>query len=305
MSALADRLPVTLILLLHAVSSTAAGSGSELRKAIPWDTIREDIKQSICIQVSRDEGEEHRLPYIGPRDGCGHARATAPVSLAVDKAVLDAGLPLLLAEPEELGFERDAKSSLREMNRRWRDACLASGLVLRPILAFLPAALAEQGLSCHGCPGLATGPPRHVSWEELAPYVGAYFWPNPVTTPVGADGRPSGKPRYGYHICIGINGLEGIDHLDPVLARAGLVVAKGSNKVKQVAQALFFESILESAEFRVVDNDEARTSYLRVHLPAAVASDPATRIAACEVLARYSAAVGVALDGCGTTELSR
>ena len=291
-------------LLLLGVSATASSRSSGAPSDVSWAVIRKEISQSVCVTSSRSEGEEYRSPQIGPRENCGGPVAATPVAKAVDKAIREAALPLLLAQPADVGFDVDSNAPLADSTRKWRDACLASDLVIRPILAFLPKALAEEGLTCEGCPSTALAPSRHASWSDLAPYVGAYFWPNQVKTPVGSAGLPSGKPEYGYHICVGINGLEGIDHLDPELARAGLIVAKGSPELRAAARD-HFRSILDSTQFRTMDNDDEWTAYLRGHLPAAVARDPIARRAACDLLGRFDTAVGVALDDCGAAKSPR
>jgi hypothetical protein len=269
--------------------------------AAPWSDVLIELGKSVCVtDFKAPDGVVYRNEAFGSRKECGSVKAETPLARAADKAVDDAWLALATIRFDDVGAEVPKSMPVDEATRIFRSACLASPLFLRPILAFLPKALADNGLRCEGCPPLTEVPSRHVSWEEFGPYLGAYFWPDPVKTPLGPDGKPFGKPQYTYHKCIGINGISELKSPDRLLTRAAFVVAQGSQEAGDLGFA-HFRRILASAEFLAAESDEARTAYLRRHLPLAVAGDPEEKKAACAALSRFSTALGLVLDGCGET----
>jgi hypothetical protein len=138
---------------------------------------------------------------------------------------------------------------------------------------------------------------RRVTWTEFAPYLAAYVWPDAVRTPTDANGNPSGRPSYSFHVCGGLNGLAEMKNPDRLLARAGFVAAYQNSDFLQSAGAQFSEA-LSAPEFLSLNDDDARTRYLRNRVPSETVKDAQGRIAACRRLAEMSADLGVEVMDC-------
>jgi hypothetical protein len=207
-------------------------------------------------------------------------------------AMKEVGVILGVMSPEGREGAFAPGRTAEERTRLLRDAYLGSEDALRLLVPALERAMGAEGLSCDGCPRFEARAARHVSWEEIRPYVTAYFWPDPVRTP--PDG---GKPRYGFHVCGGLNGVGEIENADPLLVRAGLAAAFRTEDGKSVAFAQF-EPVLEEDGFRALTDDEARTRYLRRRVQERLSTDPGFRAALCGALEETSHIVGVVVDGC-------
>jgi hypothetical protein len=133
-----------------------------------------------------------------------------------------------------------------------------------------------------------------VTWTEFAPYLAAYVWPDPVRMP--KDGN--GEFHVSFHICSGLNGIAELKDPDPTLVRAGFVAAFNNREFRQIAGE-HFQNTLNEPAFQSLKDDDARTRYLRSHMPAATANDPAARAPVCRVLESFTAELGVEISDCG------
>lgn len=280
-------------LLLITGSATAAPAQS-----VTWSEVRADLGKTICVL-------EHELPngntgysYVsGSREDCAGQETTSPLSRAVDAALQEAQALSSAMGPGETGFSFDAERSLQENDRAMRESYLASDRFLQPILRRLPEALAAEGLTCQDCPGAVAPPVRQTTWEEFVPYLAAYFWPDPVRTPVDEEGRPVGEPKHGFHICAGLNGISEIKEADPRLVQAGFVAAMATPELRRIAMEQF-QSLLAEPDFVGLTDDEARTAYLRQHLGSRLAADDRLTPPACDTLQRYGEDLGLIVEGC-------
>jgi hypothetical protein len=258
---------------------------------VSWATVRAAIAEEIC--VVRYPGEDYG-PSIGNRAACGAAPAATEVEEAVDSALASA-MPLLV-EPKGL-TEAYAENDEAKRNRMARETYLNDAAFLRTVVPRITAELAKVDLTCTDCPKFEPSPRRVVTWAELSKYVTAYFWPDPVSTPIDAEGKPTGRPRYAFHICSGLNAASQIENPDPALLRVGFVVAMSSPTMKQRAGNHFMK-ILGEAGFQALTSDDARTRYLRDHLAPMLAADAGVEADTCTALEAYGADLGLRLAGC-------
>ncbi len=80
--------------------------------------------------------------------------------------------------------------------------------------------------------------------------------------------------------------------------RAGFVVTFRNDEFLQIVGEHFGEA-LNAPEFLGLDDDEARTHFLRSRVPLATVKDPAARAAACRALGAFEADLGVDVSDCG------
>lgn len=203
---------------------------------LPWSTVRAAIGESICTREYKfPDGSEGYSAVVGEREYCKLPPARTPLERSVDTAYERAEQLTVSIHPQGLSAAYEPDLSPDERTRRAREAYLASEDFLRAIVPRLLDAMAAEGLSCSGCPGFPPRPMRKVTWIEFAPYLGAYIWPDPVRTPTDSSGKPSGMPKYGFHVCGGLNGIGEMEDPDPLLVRAGFVAAFRNGELLQSA----------------------------------------------------------------------
>lgn len=283
--------------------ATSPGSSSSSPADVFWDEVRESIAACICVDIYTHEEKEYFVPRAGQ---CGTCRPPAPetaLSLAVESAY-EAARPILISlNPPGLDEVRwnDAGLALEEGTRLTRQAYLGHDPFLRLLLDRMRAALAEAGRGCPDCPEFEPLPVRHIAWAEFLPYLTAHVWPDPVVTATDAGEDPAEARPYMFHVCAGLNGIAEIDDPDPLLVQAGFLGAFHTAEVMQRGSE-HFGTILEEESFKDLDDDEARTRYLRRRLPEEIAGDAAVKRAVCRTLDRLAADIGLVVDGCEETE---
>jgi hypothetical protein len=255
--------------------------------------VRAVLSEAICVVSSEGYGQ---TLITTDRRRCG-ATDESRLTRAVDAALTDAGL-VLIALPLDPPY-RTVPATPEEATRLVREYYLSSPVYLRSVLRRLPAALEAEGLTCVDCPPSDATVTTSISWSEFLPYVTAHVWPNPVETPRGPDGLPSGRPRFGYHVCAGNNGLDKMEHPDPLLARAGFLAAAESPALKDRARTLFQEIVNDPELERLVD-DEARTEHIRRRMAESLSEDPVVKEAACATLSRRGGDLALAVTDCST-----
>jgi hypothetical protein len=283
--------------LLAAVSSAAATPPTA--ETVSWADVREAIGACICVTPYTHEGTEYFVPQAGQCDQCRPPDTETGLSMVVDSAY-EAAQPILIAlKPpglKEAGMP-DAGLTRDERTRLVRQAYLEFEPFRRLILRHLPTALTEAGLVCPDCPPWEPRPPRHVDWSDYLPYLTAHVWPDPVVTPTGDGETPAEEPRYGFHVCVGLNGVGEMRDPDPHLVRAGYLGAFHTQELMQKASA-YFGTILAEGQFTALDNDDARTRYLRRRLPEEIANDAEVKSAVCGTLDDLADELDLVVDGC-------
>ncbi len=271
---------------------------AEPAKPVTWSAVQSAIDETICMTTQEYNGKEYRAEQID-RKVCAPVTEPSPLQRAVDKTLDDASrahVGLVV----DLDAARADGLTPAERTRRTREAFMASDGFLRPVLRRLPAALEAEGLACVDCPAPKAITRRRVPWTEFSRYVAAYVWPDPVRTPVGKDGKPTGEmPRYGFHVCSGLNGVKELKDADPVLLHAAFVGTFGNKKFLDIAGHAF-ENALDSGELEAAADDAARTAVLRRIVPAAAIANAGAKAAICAGLEPYVDDVGVELADCAT-----
>jgi len=262
-------------------------------KQVRWNQVHAALSDAICVVTSE---EDDPTLITTDRRRCG-ADEESRLTRAVDAAITEAGL-VLIALPIDPAYQ-EVHTTSGDGTRVAREYYLSSPVYLRSVLRRLPATLEAEGLTCSDCPPSDTTVTTSISWSEFVPYLTAHIWPNPVETPRGPDGLPSGRPRFAYHICAGINGLERMEDADPLLARAGFLAAMESPALKERAQLLFLE-IVADPELDDLANDEARTERIRQRMAKSLSEDPGVKDAACATLSRRGGDLALVVTDCAT-----
>ena len=267
-------------------------------RAVSWADARAALGELICARAySLPDGRESFSVIAGVREYCELPLASTPVQRAVDKACQRAQRLIGSIRPEAVGAAYEDGLTPDERTRRAREAYLGSEDFLRAVVPRLRDAMTDEGLVCSGCPEFLPRPIRRANWSEFAPYLAAYVWPDPVRTSKDGNGRPTGMPHYSFHVCGGLNGIGELKDPDPLLVRAGFVAAFGNSEFLENVGNHFEETLNEPAFLKLAD-DEARTRYLRQHIPTATVNDPIARGAACRALVEASADLGVEVPEC-------
>jgi len=264
-------------------------------KPVRWEEVRREIEKTICVGVHELPSGENGYSFnAGSRPMCTEAPAETPLARAVDVTLDRASVLLRALRPGDTDFQFDADAPIEQNNAKMRQAYLSSPRFLRPIMAHLHVALADEGLHCEGCPSLEPVARHLVRWEVFLPYLTAHFWPDPVES---SGQAPTGQVSYSLHICSGINGISEIESPDEDLVRAGYVVAIASKELqRRVVQ--HFKEVIQEEDFAQLVADEVRTAYLRRRLPERIAEDPRIRPLVCQTLACNSADLGMDIEGC-------
>lgn len=266
--------------------------------AAPWTEVRQAIGEPICVLANHlPDGSESYNAVAGLRDQCNLTPAATPLQRAVDKAYAAAQPLTASMNPDGLDAAFEQGLSAGERTRRAKEVYIASEDFLRAIVPRVRNALTSEGLVCTGCPVFRPRPIRKLTWAEFAPYLAAHAWPDPVQTPKDASGKPSGRPKYSFHVCGGLNGIGEMKDPDPLLVRAGFVAAYQNASFLQSAGTQFGEA-LNAPEFLKLEDDEARTRFLRSSVPSETVKDPTARLEACRVLAGMSADLGIEITDC-------
>jgi hypothetical protein len=265
---------------------------------VSWADVRAEIDRLVCIKSFTDaEYGPYEVPMYGKREACGLPAASTPLERAVERTFAEAH-DVLIAFPDE---SRAAQQATKLQDPQVRIAAVRDAFFtdrfLAPVLRRLEYRLRDEGLSCTDCSSAPIVDARRVAWSDIAPYLAAYVWPDPVVTPLGADGKPNGRPQYSMHICVGMNGLARLPAIDESLRFAALLSAFHTAALHEEAANALRAALAEPA-YAALSTDEARTAYLRDFVGPRVAADPRVRAGICETLARFRADVAVSVDVC-------
>jgi len=265
---------------------------------VPWSEVRAEIEALVCIVMLDVPGHgSFEKAWYGDRERCGLPAASTPLERAVAGAYEDAR-PALIAirrdEPAMLVAMKmtDEKARLQAIRREYLGERFLGMLLPR-----LTQRMSAEGMKCDGCPVPVRPIARTIEWSALAPYVAAYVWPDPVVTPRGPDGKPSGAPKYSLHICSGKNGVAEMSAPDPDLLVAAFLGTIHTDVVHETALATL-TALRDNRDFARITSDDGQTEYLREHLGPTVASDPAVLPAICETLARFREDTGISVREC-------
>ncbi len=276
--------------------SGAAEAGSRI--TISWEELRTEIGKWFCVkEIQLPDGKSFVTPIAGQKGECVEAGPEQVFSRAVEKAFGSIQPVLVALEPEGIDSTNEVGIPLDERTRLLREAYLDSEDFLLLFLPHLEAELADAGLSCEGCPQLEKRPLRRIHWDDVAPYVAAHAWPDPVRSVVGEDGKPKEKHAYGIHFCAGLNGISEMANPDPLFVRVGFVGMYHTDEARTIASSRF-KSILSTESFKTFTDDDSRTAYLRRRLSQELIADQELRAAVCLTLTRYARDLGVLLEGC-------
>ncbi len=296
------------VVLALVVSSTACRPAASTAPApvddaalqtVSWSEVRAELDAAICIRRYPDEaGGSYEVPIQGMREECELPRPATALARAATTAFTQAN-EVTMAYPEEslraqelVRSEHDPQARIAAVR-----ATLLSERVLAVLMRRLAPALAHEGLRCLDCPFVSSVTPRAIVWAELAPYLAAYVWPDPVVTPRSADGKKTGEPSYSMHMCVGINGIQRMSAVDEDLRFAALLAAFHTEALFERAPQIFAEVRAEPAYSALVD-DTARTEHLRAHVGPRVAADPQVRAGICATLSRYAADTPIRVTDC-------
>jgi hypothetical protein len=278
-------------------STRAPDAASET--TVTWSEVRASLDGLICIQSYPDEhGGSYEVALHGMRDECKLPPPATALERATTRAFEQAN-EVIRAYPEESRAAGEAMATSTDPRARLDAvrAAVFSERVIAVLQRRLGPALAAEGLRCTDCPTPPEPTPRTVGWAELAPYLAAYIWPDPVITPRGEDGKPSGDPVYSMHMCVGINGIQRMANVDDELRFAALLAAFDTEAMFERAPEIY-AAVREEPGYIALTTDEARTEHLRAQVGPRVAADPVVRAGICASLPRFSADTPIRLTDC-------
>lgn len=264
-----------------------------------WADVREAIAACICVKSFTHEENEYLVPMAGQCGGCRPDGPGNDIAAAVEKAY-EAASPILISlKPPGLDDvqRNDPARSIEDATQLTREIYLAHEPFLRLMLDRIPAALTGEGLSCADCPVYEPLPVRHVAWAGFLPYLDGHVWPDPVVTPEDGEETADGERQYMFHVCIGLNGIAEMDNPDPLLTQAGFLAAFHTVEVREIGSE-HFGAIIKEEQFTRLDDDDARTRYLRRRLPEEMSRDATLQPAVCRTLNQIAADIGLVIDEC-------
>lgn len=267
--------------------------------AITWAEIEPVLASHICMQTFEVEGHgKIEEPVFGLAASCDLPAPRTAIERAVERSWTDAA-PVLGSMRH--AWEHPVRAALEGTPAPTRLAAIRaaylSGRFADVLARHLARALADEGLDCADCPAPAPVPMRTIPWSSFAPYLAAYAWPDPVETPRDADGNATGAPEYHMHVCVALNGLAELPVREPILVEAGFVSSLHNQTFLAQASAIF-TAFTTAPELAGLDDDDARTAWLRARVGAAVAREPAVRRSVCETLAQHRDDLGLVIDEC-------
>ena len=285
------------ILLSSVLGSTGVVSGRHRHRHVVWREVRAAIASAICSQAADVGGRTIYYLTFGSREQCGFVKRPSRLDRLIADAFQDARPVLGSLNLQTALYERLQSLPPEEGDRAARDACLGDERFVRSLVRRLEARMLEAGTTCDDCPAFPAAPPRTIAYAELRPYLEAYVWPDEVTDSLDPEGKPTGEKSYGFHICVGLNGLSRIENPDPDLVRAGFVAVSGSPEIMKAASETF-HSHLRRPEFALLASDRERTDDLRREVPGEVFSGESLLPVVCDVLARYRDDLGLRVAEC-------
>jgi hypothetical protein len=270
--------------------------------AVSWAEVEPAIAELICMYRLEIEGHGPiDEPVFGHREkACKLPPAATPLERAVERAYATAspilnGMmhawrePVLAAMGTGTGAEQLAAVRKAYLSDRF----------LGLLLAHLEPELLAEDLHCSDCPPAFVPTPRTIGWDEFVPYLSAYVWPDPVVTPRNERGKPTGEPKYGYHICIGTNGISELPAPDPALVELGFLAAFHNAALRERVAVLFAALRTEDEFLGLPDDDDVRTKWLRARLGPRLAGEHEMRVAVCQTVELFEADTGLTIAECG------
>ncbi|MBC8069286.1 MAG: hypothetical protein IAG13_13200 [Deltaproteobacteria bacterium] len=265
---------------------------------VTWSQIRAELDALVCVATFTDEGTTYQVPIHGDRGECKLPPPATALERATTEAFAEANT-VIRAYPEVSQRTDEAARSTTDPAARLAAVrtALFDDRVITALLRRLDTALAAEGLRCSDCPTPPAITPRGVTWSELAPYLAAYVWPDPVVTLLGPDGKPSGAPEYTMHMCVGINGIQRMTKIDEDLRIAALLAAFETEVIFERAPQILAE-VRGTPEYAALTTDEARTEHLRTHVGPRVTADPDVRAGICASLESFARDTPIRLTDC-------
>jgi hypothetical protein len=284
------------ILFLILVGHVFAAEDSTDVQTLTWNEIKTALAETICVEKSDDA--EHFWISIGSRERCGFPAKNEDLDEVIQDTIKSSGsliVSLRLSEQYALILK---DTSQADLNRTARQLSMKDENLLRVVLPRIKRELKKKKLSCNDCPFIKPMALRRLSWQEFVKYLNAYIWPDPVEDKLDENGNPTGKYIYGYHICLGLNGISSLNNPDPQLIRAGFVLVMDTLIVHEKAGEVLHNLKDYFPQLNELDSCEAKTGFLRQHFPSAVSNDVLVQKGICETLNRYSTDLGLEIEEC-------
>jgi hypothetical protein len=289
-----------------AAPATSPSGAAATIKSASWQEIRAILLESNC-----QLGEKTRYsPIVGLPKECEEVygeRPPSPVKQVVDKTLeelRDSFLTLgIFAEQSVMGDDFGSLEWPLAASKRYSEAIMANprfqAVVERHVIENIKAA----GFACADCPARAPLPKATVSLDQLMRYLSVMGWPDPVRLKKNPDGTDTNEPKYGFHICSGLNGLSTIQDPRPELESAAPVLAFAVIDVLREKTGDYFMQVKSSPEFTALRNEADQqtrfareTELLQHELPAKLFADSDLRKAAIEAVEKLSDDVGLTLE---------
>ncbi len=248
-------------IFLFVASATTALAQSNAARRVSWNTdVRPALEAGVCFEAVHAERKAETVP-------CPAAAKVAPVL---------AELPWLMASRMELIFRMpslkqpvapappttpDGPPDFSAPDAALRKVLLDDRRIVAGLMPDVMRALAAKHLECDGCPA-ASGPVRELTLAELKPYLAPFVWPSAI--------QPDGS--ISVHICVGINGLKRMAHVDPDLADAAVLSIMGNKD----ATARIFPLIKQAKAgeaFVQAKTDEEKLDALRSQVAVSLPTD--------------------------------
>jgi hypothetical protein len=281
------------MLLLIAVLPATAASARKAR-TISWSELRPMLVRAFCAIDLEHEGQVRRIGGFGSV-GCPKAPRKTPLERAILEAFDDAHSVLVSVTPQS-SLDAQKIPALEERRAKYAAALLADEMFSRALVVSLKPALARAGFACSDCTAAPPPPPLSTRWVEFQDYVAAHVWPDPVNTPRGSDGKPSGKPSYSFHVCAGLNGISRLPKPNPRLVQAAFVAGFDTD-LAELAYPLF-DKLLKEPALQGPASDDEKTEYLRRRMGEEVKKSARIRRATCRAIDKRRAVLGISVDPC-------
>ena len=286
-------------------AAPAAAPGAVVT-SVSWQEVKTVLLESNCELGERT----HYSPIVGMPKECEEVygeRPPSPVKQVVDKTLEELRASFLtlgiFAEQSVMGDDFNSLEWPVAASKRYSEAIMASprfqAVVERHVIENIKAA----GLVCADCPTRAPLPKATVSLDQLMRYLSVMGWPDPVRLKKNPDGTDTNEPKYGFHICSGLNGLNTIQDPRPELESVAPVLAFAVADVLREKTGDYFMQVKSSPEFTALRKEADQqtrfareTELLQRELPAKLFADADLRTAAIEAVKKLSDDVGLTLE---------
>ena len=264
---------------------------------VSWDQVVQAIRTSSCL-VQRPNVPTDQVFVRGDLRVCSPDAPSSPVAAAVALAFEDVG-PLFLTVPNVYSFNVPGWDEIRRMTdhqiaeERARDALFQSEELLSALVPRITARLGEGGLCCDGCPVRPGANRRTIRWVDLAEYVAAFLWIDPLPE------QWSPKVPVRFHVCGALNGVSELPTRDVALIRAGYIAAVLGETTRNAGLSAIEAIVKTDEEFAAITTLKEKTAYLRRRLLDSLRANSAVRDDVCSALMPFLDSLGLDVEGCG------